>query len=108
MAAAVVVTPASGSITHLVTAVRVTVTGASSNNSSAYDSAIYPTEPAFKYILRFSKTGQDNLTSPVFTTAADGTAEWNDVILPAAGSWTLALLNTSDDSQVATASVTVA
>jgi len=107
MAAAVHVTPASGSITHVVTAVRVTVTGASSNDATAYDSTIYPTEPAIEYTLQFVLSGQDTLKSPVFTPASDGTAEWNNVILPAAGSWTLNLVD-AVPSTIATATVVVA
>lgn len=107
MAAAVHVSPASGSITHLVDAVRVTVTGASSNDATAYNVNVYPTEPAIEYTLQFVKAGQDTLKSPVFTPAEDGTAEWNGVILPAAGTWTLNLVD-AVPSTIATASVVVA
>lgn len=107
MSVAVAVTPASGSITHLTTAIHVAVTGASANNASAYDSTIYPTEPAYVYKLQFVLSGHDSLTSPLFSPGEDGTAQWDGIILPAAGTWTLNLVDTSDDSTTATASVVV-
>lgn len=107
MSAAVVVSPASGSITHLVTAVRVTCTGAPNNDSTAYDASIYPTEPQLAYYFKFAKSGQDSLVSPHFSTNSAGTAEWDDVLIPASGSWTLTLNKVSNDSVAATASVTV-
>lgn len=111
MTAAVAVTPASGSIVSTETAVRVTCTGVPSNDTSAYvaptDAFDYPTEPAIVYYFKFSLSGQDDLISPLFTPASDGTGEWNDVILPAAGTWTLDLNDSSDDSTTATASVVV-
>lgn len=107
--AAVVVTPASGSITHLSTAVRVTCTGVASNTTVGYSTSNYPTEPAVNAFFKFSKTGQDSLKSPVFSTNADGVGEWNGVLIPAAGTWTLDLVNNSDGTTVlATASVVVA
>lgn len=107
--AAVVVTPTSGNITHLDTAVRVTCTSVSSNTTVGYDAANYPGKPAVAAFFKFSKTGQDSLKSPVLSTNADGVAEWNDVIIPAAGTWTLDLVNNSDGTTVlATASVVVA
>lgn len=107
MSAAVAVSPASGSITHLVTAVRVTCTGAPSNTATGYDPTLYPSEPAVNYYFKLAKSGQDSLKSPVFSTNPGGTAEWNDVIIPAAGTWTLTLSKVSDDTAAATASVVV-
>lgn len=111
MVAAVAVTPASGSVIATTTACRVTCTGVPANDASAYaaptDAYDYPTEPAILYYFRFAKSGADSLISPVFTPASDGTAEWNDVIVPAAGTWTLTIRKDADDSQVATASVVV-
>jgi hypothetical protein len=111
-AAAVHVTPASGSITHLSTACRVTLTDGVDNDMSAWasptDANDYPTAPAVTYYFKFAKSGQDDLISPVFTPASDGKAEWNGVILPAAGTWTLTANFTEDDSVYDTASVVVA
>lgn len=106
--AAVTVTPASGSITHLVTAVQVACSAISNNDATAYDADLYPTEPEIDYYFKFALAGQDNLISPVFSTNPDGTAEWNGVILPAAGTWTLTANLVSDDTVAATASVVVA
>lgn len=112
MSAAVAVTPASGSITALTTAVRVTCTDVPANDDAAFvtptDGFDYPASPAYTYYFKFAKSGEDSLISPVFTTASDGTAEWNGVIIPEAGTWTLTINDTSDDSVVATANVVVA
>lgn len=112
MPAAVVVTPPSGSITALTTAVRVTCTDVPSNDNAEFTPPAtafdYPASPAITYYFKFSLSGQDDLVSQVFTPAGGGTAEWNGIILPVAGSWTLDICDTSDDSVTATASVVVA
>ena len=107
MTAAVAVTPASGSITHLVTACRITCTGADNNTATGYSTSNYPESPQVTYYFKWAKTGSDSLKSPVFSTNSAGTAEWNDVIIPAAGSWTLTLNKASDDTVAATTAVTV-
>lgn len=106
--ATVTTTPASGSITAKVTAVRVTCATVPSNDTSEYDIEDVPTEPELNYYFRFRLAGFDDLVSPVWSTNVGGTAEWNDVILPGAGSWALTVRDASDDSQVATATITVA
>ena len=106
--ASVAVSPASGSITHLVTAVRVTCADVSNNDSTGYDTDLYPTEPQISYYFKFSLSGQDSLTSPILSTNSGGIAEWDGVILPAAGTWTLGIYDASDDSTTASASVVVA
>ena len=108
MTAAVVVTPASGSITHLTTACRVTCTGADNNTATGYSTANYPESPQVTYYFKWAKSGQDSLKSPVFSTNPGGTAEWNGVILPTAGTYTLTLNKAADDTVAATASVVVA
>lgn len=105
---AVAVTPASGSITHLDTVVRVTCSAAANNTATGYDAAVYPGKPQVGYYFKFAKTGQDSLKSPVFSTNADGVAEWDSVLIPAAGTWTLTLNKSADDTVAATASVVVA
>jgi hypothetical protein len=107
MSSAVVVTPASGSITHLSTVVEVTATGAASNTATGYDPAKYPSEPALNRYFKAVLSGQPTLTSPVFNSNAAGAAEWHGVIFPAAGTWTVTLNFASDDSVDATASVVV-
>lgn len=109
MSAAVVITPASGSITALVDACEITCTGVDSNTLTGYDATKYPASPAVVAYFKLSATGEDDLLSPHFTTNAGGDGAWpGSVIFPAAGSWTLDLINAADDSTVlATAAVTV-
>ena len=106
--AAVAVTPASGSITHLNTVVAVTCSAVSNNDATAYSTSIYPTEPQLTYYFKAALSGQDDLVSPVLSTNVDGIAAWYGVIFPAAGTWTVTINDTADDSVVATASVVVA
>lgn len=109
MSAAVVITPTSGNITALVDACEITCTGVASNTATGYDSTKYPSEPAIVAYFKLSATGEDDLLSPQFSSNAGGDGAWpGSVIFPAAGSWTLDLLDASDDSQIATAGVTVA
>lgn len=105
--ASVAVTPTSGNITAVVTAVRVTCADVPNNTDTGYDPDNYPASPQVTYYFEFSKAGEDSLRSPVFSTNPDGSAEWNDVLIPAAGTWSLDVRKTSDDSSVANASVVV-
>ena len=59
------------------------------------------------YILVDAPGGVDDARSHVFQTSADGKHTWDDYIFPADGSYTLRLRDVLDDSDVATASVTV-
>lgn len=106
MSAAVAATPTSG--THLSTVFRVTCSEVPSNTVTGYNADNHPASPAVNYYFKFSLAGQDDLISPVFSTNVGGTAEWNGVLLPAAGTWTLEALDASDDSQAATVNVVVA
>lgn len=108
MAAAVVIAPASGSITNQVTACEITCTGVAANTLTGYDATKYPASPEVTYYFKLAATGQDNLRSQVFSPSEAGAAEWHSVIFPAAGTWTLTANKVSDDSVTATASVTVA
>lgn len=107
MAAAVTIYPASGSITAAMTVCRITASGADLNDASEYDEDATPSEPELRYYFQASKTGTDPLVSHVFAPSPAGAHEWNSVIFPVAGSWTLTLKDASDDSTVATTSVTV-
>lgn len=107
MVAALGFTPASGSIIHVGTVVRVNVTGASSNDSSTYNASNYPSETAFSYFIRFRKSGVDDKKSYVFNVATGGTHEFNNFVFDAAGTWTVTLRNAATDAQVATATVVV-
>jgi hypothetical protein len=107
MVAALHSIPASGSIEHIVTACEFTATGVASNTSTGYDDDNYPASPAVAYYFSLEKSGSDSLVSPVFVASADGTAEWHDVIPPAAGTWTLHLRKVADDSSAANLSLVV-
>ena len=108
MASAIVVTPASGSITHLSTVVSITATGAAANTATGYDTTHYPTKPALNRYFQCVLAGQPTLKSHVFNSNAAGAAQWDGLVFPAAGSWTVSLRFASDDSQDATATVVVA
>ena len=100
MSASVSVTPASGSITAVVTACVITCDDIPNNTVTGYDPAIYPSSPQVTYYFECSKTGVDSLRSPVFSTNVDGTAAWNGVIFPEAGTWTVGVYATADDSTI--------
>ncbi len=59
------------------------------------------------YILADAPVGQDDLRSHVFAPSSDGKHVWNEVIFPTTGAWTLRLRKLSDNSDLATAAVTV-
>ncbi len=99
MSAALAITPASGSITAKTTATKVNVTGGSANTAAGV--------PIYSRI-RARLTGYDDLVSHQFGVSSDGKHEWDNVIFPAAGTWTVTLRDTADDSQLATMSVVVA
>lgn len=99
MAAALAITPASGSITATVSACRINVTGASPNAADGSEK---------RYRIVASATGVDNLNSHEFNVNG-GKHEWNNLIFPEAGSWTVDLVDLTDsDNVVATLAVTVA
>jgi len=106
--ATVTITPASGSITAVKTACYVTCATVPNNTVTGYNTANYPGEPQVTYYFKATATGQQTLKSRVFSTNPNGTADWPDVIFPAAGSWTLGVYKTSDDTSVVTTAVTVA
>lgn len=90
-------------------AVRVEVTDAEVWDASASpEEDAYPTQPAKHYYLTFEESGEILGTSYVFGVSAVGRHEFYDYIFPKAGSWTVRLNDSADDSSVATESVTVA
>lgn len=99
--------PASGSIIHIESAVNITCDEAPESTSTGYDPDIYPSSPAVLYYFKASKSGSDDLISEIFATNDDGTHTWPSVIFPAAGSWTVDLVDSADDSVAASTSVTV-
>jgi len=88
-------------------ACRVTVDDAPDNTDTGYDANNYPASPAVNYYLTFELGGTEMGRSYVFGTNDDGTHEFNNYVFPDDGSWTIRLNDASDDSSVATASVTV-
>lgn len=92
MAAALAVTPASGSITARQTFCRIDVTGG---------------DKTIRQRIKAELAGEDTLVSHEFQPNSDGLHSWFNIMFSAAGSWTLTLYNTDDDSTLATAGVTV-
>lgn len=92
MSAALAVTPASGSITAAKDFVRVDLTGG---------------DETVRQRIKAEAAGEATLVSHEFQPSNDGLHTWFNVMFPAAGTWTLTLYATEDDSTLATASVTV-
>ena len=107
MAIEIAITPASGSVVAVESACRIEVTGAQDTDSATYDEDALPTEESIPYRLVASKTGFDDLVSHEFVVSADGEHQWDNVIFPDDGSWTVDLIDQRDDSTAATLSVTV-
>lgn len=107
MAATLTITPASGSVISVLSACRVNVTGADDNDASTFDEDAIPTMDPILYRIVASKTGIDDLVSHEFTVSADGKHEWDNLIFPDDGTWTVDLVNQDDDSVDATLSVVV-
>lgn len=105
MAAAVTCTPSSP--IHEMSFCKVNVTGASSNDTTAHDPAVFPADPQIKYYLVATATGQPTLKSHTFAPSQAGLHEWDNLIFPAAGSWTINLRKSVGDSSVANVVVTV-
>lgn len=93
-------------------AATVTITGLSSNDAAEYDAEVYPTEPELRYKLHAvapsGHTPAEDLISEVFSCDADGSKVLLPLIFPVAGSWTLNLIDTADDSTAASQALTVA
>lgn len=107
MSASLTIVPASGAITAARTVCRVTVAGATANDDTAYNALLYPASPEVRYYLAFELSSVEQGRSYVF--APNGGAHvFNNYIFPEAGSWTVHLRKTADDSSVANIAVTVA
>lgn len=104
---AVAIFPTSGNITATETVCKVNVTEAPPNDATTYDAENTPSMDPIVYYLKLSATGEDDLVSQRFTTSQAELFQWDNVIFPAAGSWTLDLCLDADDSVEATAAVTV-
>ena len=106
MAAAVAITPASGSITAKSSACRIDISGAAGNTLTGYDPAQYPSSPERRYYITTEESGTEYGRSHVFAPNG-GAHQWMNYIFPHAGSWTVHLRNVSDDSSEADVAVTV-
>lgn len=107
--ASIAVTPAAP--VAVVDSCKVRVTDAVQNDDSAYDTdepIAYPRSPEMLYYLTFELGGDEHGRSYIFGTNDEGTHEFYNYVFPEDGSWTVRLNDASDDSSVATASVTVA
>lgn len=104
MSVAVAAVPASG--THK-DVFRFDITGATGNDSGSADPTKYPVQPEVRYYLAYEKGGTEYGRSQVFGVTPVGSFQIYDYIFPSSGSWTVSLHKVSDDSSVATASVTV-
>jgi len=101
--ATLTITPASGSITAKLTTCKINVSDAEDNRAPDNTGGVYG-----YYLLIDSPAGVDDGKSYVFNVSADGDHEFNNYTFPAAGSYTVRLRDVSNDSDVATLSVTVA
>lgn len=106
--ATLAIDPVSGSVIKITSACRITVSGADDTDFTTYNAAHSPVEHPIPMIIVASKAGQDSLTSVEFNVSQDGQFVWDNLIFPTSGVWTLDLIDTRDDSGVATLAVTVA
>jgi hypothetical protein len=104
--ASIAVTPAEP--VAVVDSCKVRVTEADQNTDTGYDADNYPASPEMLYYLTFELGGDEQGRSYIFGTNDEGTHEFYNYVFPEDGSWTVRLNDASDDSSVATASVTVA
>jgi len=107
MSVSLAIVPASGSVKATVSACRITVSGASTNDPDTFDEDTTPTEEALLYRLVASKSGQDDLVSHLFQVSATGHHVWDNLIFPDDGTWSVKLVDQADDSNAATLSVVV-
>lgn len=73
-------------------------------NTGASDTDNYPVQDELRCVLAFIKGGVEYGRSYVFSGV---THSFNTYIFPSAGSWTVKLLDASDDSEIASQAVTV-
>lgn len=98
MAVDFTVRSATNTVVERLTFAHIDVTGAEDNTAAGAER---------RYYLKATLAGQDPLRSHVFSPSQDGKHTWDDVMFPAAGSWTLAMHDVLDDSVVHSESVTV-
>lgn len=87
------------------TVLFISTTDLPANTLTGYDADNYPASPAVYYYVQAELAGQDDLRSQV-AGPDDGHIEWNDLILPAAGTWDIKVYDVADDSEVVSTTVT--
>jgi hypothetical protein len=87
------------------TGIHIQCDDADTNTDTGYDTNNYPASPAILYYFTAELTGQDDLVSQVFSPNG-GHGYWDGgLVLPAAGTWTIHLRLSEDDSSVANTTV---
>lgn len=104
---AINLTPSVAAPRAKIDAVRIDVTGASENDSAAYDPNAYPTEPEIRCYIAFRLGGVEYGRSYEFAVASGGTHTFNNYIFPAAGAWTMRLARADNDTVLKDQAITV-
>lgn len=104
MSAAVTAVPTGG--VHAKDVFRFDITGATEHEAGV-DTSKYPVQDETRYYLAYRESGAEWGRSQVFGVTPAGAFQIFNYIFPHAGSWTVSLRKVLDDSEVATASVTV-
>lgn len=94
-------------VTHGETAVHISSTLLDSNTLTGYDPDDFPSSPQVTYYFSAELSGQDTATSQEFSPNG-GAGYWDGWVPPAAGTWTIHVRKTADDSSVANVSLVVA
>lgn len=92
-------------VTAKLTAVHVSSTALEPNTNTGYDPDEYPASPEVTYYFSAELAGQDDARSQVFAPNG-GKGYWEGWVPPAAGTWTIHVRKVSDDSSVASTSLT--
>lgn len=106
MPASITATPTTGTAAN--TVVRFDVADLTLNDIDNYDDELHPSSPELRYYVTYEVGGDEFGRSYVFAPSPEGDHQLNSFIFPSAGTWTVAVRKTSDDSSVATTTVVVA
>lgn len=103
---AIELTPSVAAPRATIDAVRVDITGVSTNDGAS-DTDEYPVQAELRAYLAFFLAGDELGRSYVFTVGQDGTHEFNNYIFPEAGSWTMSLRRVDTDAVLKDQAITV-
>jgi hypothetical protein len=104
---AIELTPSVEEPTAAVDAVRIDVSGVSTN-TGASDTDEYPVQSELRcYIAFLDEDDVEFGRSYVFAVGQDGAHEFNNFIFPTAGEWTMSLRSAADDSVLKDQAITV-